>query len=385
MAKKKLKRKVRSKYKYTLVKNNDKSYRKRLGIYFSFNLRLFIYIILFIMFFGLGIYFVINSMNIVKKEKVYYKSDGNVDYSVCLNKNEFYEDKCLGKNMSYVASLIHDIPLKFHYQYSVSGSSKIDGGLEYEIIGKLVIVDSDSNASYFEKNYTLLERSGDLVKRDGDNYVFDKDISIDYEYYNAIATKFKSQYGVNVNSYLDIYLVTYNKVDSKYSIPSSELISLRIPLSQKAIQIKLDSKELHNNYEYVLTNKSFNISNGIYILFGSICVVLAIVYIIVVMRMLSLLKIKKSKYDIIVNKILREYDRLVVETSTLPDMSKYNILKINSFEELLDVRDNLRLPIMYYVVVKHQKAHFYILQDSNLYLHTLKAVDLDEKFNNEKK
>ena len=37
MVKKKLKRKVRGKYKYTLVKNNDKSYRKRLGIYFSFN------------------------------------------------------------------------------------------------------------------------------------------------------------------------------------------------------------------------------------------------------------------------------------------------------------------------------------------------------------
>lgn len=87
MAKKKFKRKVRGKYKYTLVKNNDKSYRKRLGIYFSFNLRLFIYIILFIMFFGLGIYFVTNSMNIVKKEMVYYKADGNVDYSVCLNKN----------------------------------------------------------------------------------------------------------------------------------------------------------------------------------------------------------------------------------------------------------------------------------------------------------
>ena len=52
MAKKKLKRKVRGKYKYTLVKNNDKSYKKRLGIYFSFNLRLFIYIIYYVFWVG---------------------------------------------------------------------------------------------------------------------------------------------------------------------------------------------------------------------------------------------------------------------------------------------------------------------------------------------
>lgn len=112
--------------------------------------------------------------------------------------------------MSYVASLIHDIPLKFHYQYSVSGSSKIDGGLEYEIIGKLVIVDSDSNASYFEKNYTLLERNGDLVKRDGDNYVFDKDISIDYEYYVVVKHQ-KAHFYILQDS--NLYLYTLKAVD----------------------------------------------------------------------------------------------------------------------------------------------------------------------------
>ena len=386
MTKKKLRRKIRNN-KVVLVKNNEVKGKKngRSRFYFSYNLRLFIYVVLFLVFFGLGIYFIYNSTDVVEKEKVYYKSDGNVVYSVCLNKNEFYEDKCLDKNMSYIASLIHDIPLKFHYQYTVGTSSPLDGGLEYEIVAKLVIADSDSNSSYYEKKYTLLERTSDLVNKESNYYTLDKDISIDYEYYNAIATKFKSQYGVNVNSYLDVYLVTYNKIEHKYNVPSSELISLRIPLSQKAIQIKLDSKELHNDYEQVLTNSSFDVSNGIYVLFGVVFVIVAIICMIYVIKMLNLIKAKKSRYDIIVNKILREYDRLIAETSTLPDMSKYNILKINSFDELLDVRDNLRLPIMYYVVVKHQKAHFYILQDSNLYLYTLKAVDLEKARNNEKK
>lgn len=68
-----------------------------------------------------------------------------------------------------------------------------------------------------------------------------------------------------------------------------------------------------------------------------------------------------------------------METSTFPILENYNILKINNFNELIDVRDNLRLPIMYYEVVKHEKAHFYILHENNLYLYTLKNIDIKNK------
>ena len=87
----------------------------------------------------------------------------------------------------------------------------------------------------------------------------------------------------------------------------------------------------------------------------------------------------KTSYDKFVNKILKEYDRLVAETKSLPLFEKYNVMEINSFNELLDVRDNLKLPIMYYNVTAHQKAYFYIVYHDNLYLYTVKASDLSEK------
>ena len=49
-----------------------------------------------------------------------------------------------------------------------------------------------------------------------------------------------------------------------------------------------------------------------------------------------------SKYDKYINKLLREYDRLIVDTSTKPNVNDYNVLNIKSFSELVDVRDNLR-------------------------------------------
>ena len=55
------------------------------------------------------------------------------------------------------------------------------------------------------------------------------------------------------------------------------------------------------------------------------------------------------------------------------------MIKISKFEELLDVRDNLKLPIMYYVVTKHTKCCFYIKHNDDLYLLTIKSVDLEQK------
>ena len=35
---------------------------------------------------------------------------------------------------------------------------------------------------------------------------------------------------------------------------------------------------------------------------------------------------KLSKYDKYINKLLREYDRLIVDTSTKPNVNDYNVL-----------------------------------------------------------
>ena len=80
---------------------------------------------------------------------------------------------------------------------------------------------------------------------------------------------------------------------------------------------------------------------------------------------------KISKYDKLINKILKEYDRLIVETSTSIDFNDYNIFVIESFNELVDVRDNLQLPIMFLNLKDQGLAQFYVLQDNNLYLYTI--------------
>lgn len=354
-----------------------KSKKKKLRLkrfHISFQKRICFCITFFIISLLFGITFIVYSLNVERNEEFYFKEYGDVSYTVCLFKNDFFDNDCLNSNMSYVASLIKNIPLNFSYQFD---SNKFDviNNIEYEIKANLVISNSDTLTKYYEKEYVLVNRTSEDVFN-AKTFKISKDIDIDYKYYNEIANKFKSEFGVNSDSYLEVYMTVYNNVNSDYSVNNLGKISVNIPLSLKAIEIKLDTQGINKIQNDVITTKYFTINNLIRFVCGVLLLVFSIYYFISIILLLLPFRNKKNKYDILLKKYMKEYDRLIVDTSTLPKFSMYNILKVKSFEELLDVRDNLRLPIMFFEIKKHEKAHFYILHNNNLYLFTLKAVDL---------
>ena len=61
------------------------------------------------------------------------------------------------------------------------------------------------------------------------------------------------------------------------------------------------------------------------------------------------------------------------------NLTDYNVIEVSKFTELLDVRDNLKMPINYYNIAKHEKGIFYIKNNDDIYLLTLKNVDLKGK------
>ncbi len=364
-----------------VLKNKKKKLRlKRFHI--SFGNRLLFYSIMFFGTFFLGFYFIGSSLNYVHEEKVFFKETGNTDYTICLNKNDTFEEECLEKNSSYnyVASLINDITVKFNYSF---GGNKvfIEKPLKYKIVGKLVIKNKENSYIYSEKEYVLKSETDDNVLLTGLYYNIDDSVKIDYSYYNNIANQFKSDYGVDIDSYLDVSFITYNEVDSKYGVANTSNFGVKIPLTLKSI--KIDTTSLNNESEQNIINEYLNVKDWITLICGSLLFTFSIYYFLQFIILLSKLCTKKNIYDKTLNKYMKEYDRLIVETKSLPVFSDYNMLKINSFEELLDVRDNLRLPIMYFNVISHQKAYFYILHENNLYVYTFKEVDLvNEEKNN---
>ena len=374
--------KITKDVRYTKSRKNSKNIKKE-----KFLLKLFLCAFFFGLFVILGFKFITNALSTNSDEKLHFQEKGNVKYSVCLKDNDFFEDECLDSNMSYVASLIKNISLDFNYQFN-GNYDNLASSIDYEIRAKLIIENKDTKTKYYEKDYVLVPKTTDSVQNSGTLYNLDKKVNIDYEYYNNIATNFKSQYGVDSQSYLEVYLNTYNNVNPKYKdIPANAQISVRIPLSQKAIEINFNTQEINIDIEKYIISKAVIINDYQKLIAGIISLFLSLLFLSFTIVIIKRYTKKLSKYDKFINKILKEYDRLIVETATFPDEKGYNVLIINNFNELVDVRDNLRSPIMFYNVKDHKISKFYILNDNNLYLYIVNSKDInggDKKYETKK-
>jgi len=365
---------VVEKFKYikdTLVnKNGDK--------YISYNSRVARVGVLLLMFFGLTIFFILKSFSMTSGDSINYVEKSNLDYQVYLKENSFYETDHLGKDMLYVASLIDHINVAFDYNFTVD--KQLDFNLTYDIIGKLTIADNSEKNIYFEKEYVLLEPVTETISN-GSAHNINRNINIDYNYYNSLANNFRTSYGLDTSSNLIVYFRVKQDngtADSQYPLHSASEMSVNIPLSERSVNIRLDYNEV-NDSKQIISTEHLALTNYAFVILAIISFIAMIYFAIKLTRLIRYMIVKKSNYDKFVSKVLKEYDRLIVETTTAPVINDdIDVVKVNKFQELLDVRDNLKLPIKYYVVNKHQKCYFFISYEKELYLLTIKEVDLEE-------
>ena len=339
----------------------------------------FIYFVVFIVSVSLGTLLLKNSFFFRKDKVVNYTEKSNLDYKVYLKENDFYEDEYLGKDMLYVATLIDKIAVDFDYNFNSEANQDIE--FTYSIIANLSITNPTGTKSFFEKKYPLVEEKKINLKN-GTSQLISEKIKLDYPYYNTLANSFKSQYGVDSESKLTVYMVINksSSSDNAVIIGSSSVMNVSVPLSERAVDIRLDYKEINETSSIIQKD---NITIKDYIPFGLACGLLlaSLIMAVNIVRTLAKMIHKKSIYDRYVSKLLKEYDRLIAESSTLMSFKEKEIINIKKFTELLDIHDNLQLPIMYYEVTPHDLCYFYINHENVVYLLELSSEELESENN----
>lgn len=351
--------------------------------YYSFSMRVVLNILLVLVLVYALVYFSIMSFSITKRQYINYTEKSDIDYKIYLKDNNFYDDEYLGKGMAYVASLIDNIHINYKYHFNADQKSNIN--VKYAVKAKLVIA-SQSNANvFFEKEYDL---SKEVVEDVMDKYGYSiskDDVVIDYNYYNKLANDFKSRYAVNTNSRLEVslYVTEKSKPNNIYDLSNTNKVTLVIPLSEREVNISFDNKNV-NVEKQLISNPAFIVKDTKLAIVSGVLAVLLFISIISLMKKLSLTSSETSKYDKYVNRLLRGYDRLIINIKNKPNSEEYNIIKVERFEELIDVRDNTSQPINYFVVTPHQKCEFFVINKNNLYTYVVKASDFDGDSNNGK-
>ncbi|MDD5980461.1 MAG: DUF5305 family protein [bacterium] len=333
-------------------------------------------ILTFILFIILSFLCFEKSIIIQKEQNVIYEESGSPNYKIYLKDNDYYKQNYLDKDMSYIANLINYISINYNYKFI--SDTELNGEYYYKIVADLEIRNPKNNSLFYIERYDLSEEKIFPIKNEKE-YIINETVDINYGYYNAIANNFEASYGVDTESNLIVSLELHRRIDgtlvSNSDINCDEKINLIIPLSEKTINLKAESLE-YKNKNVVVSLNHYKIDDIRFLILALLFLGLALTVFIYLTTKTMQLNSKMNSYDKMLRKILRQYDRLIVNVNTMPNFKENNTIEVDSFYELLDAKDNIHNAIFYYEVTPHQKCYFYINNDNNFIVYTLKNSDL---------
>ncbi len=345
--------------------------------YVSYNQRLIANILLIVIFSILTIVLLVSSITIKSRSSVLYKQTSNLDYKVYLKENNYYDEPYLNKNMQYIASLIDNIDVSFNYNFNIN--QNINYTYMYYIKSDVLVMDSKDESKVIYKKSDKLTEPDYFTMDNSNGFSINKDIKIDYSKYNDLVKSFKNSYAISADSNLVLSLcieIKDEKGNIIKSIDSSDTMKLTIPLTEQMINIGMDYKEV-NNSDNIKVYKDFSIQNSILFALSLLSLIILVVVVIRLLLFIRKTTSKKSIYDITLSKILKEYDRVIVNSRKMIDINGA-VVDVDSFNELLDVRDNIEKPIIFHEIHKREKSIFIVKTENETYRYTLKLVDLEK-------
>ncbi|MBQ4121222.1 MAG: hypothetical protein IJD35_04320 [Clostridia bacterium] len=310
---------------------------------------------------------------------VYFQENGSVVYHAYLNDNEYYEEERLNGGHAYVSSLIQKMDAAFTYRVQMDADD-VTYRYQYRVDSRLVILDRNSGAPIYNPVETILGPTVSTYR--GKTLTIDPIVSIDYVHYNDKAKAFIENYHLkdvsaqlNVTMYVDIV-----GMSEKFAQDSEGqyYVQVMIPLNQDIIKPQTTST-IPQGAQTVLANPHTNktvfkaLATYFGILDGIALAVLA--YYILTTRD------EHIDYERKVQRLVSSYKSFIQKINTAFDSTGYQVLAVDTFREMLEIRDTLQLPILMFENEDKTRSEFMIPTNTNLlYVFDIKVDHYDELY-----
>ena len=321
-------------------------------------------------FFGIGAYY-----NRNRAKYAAYKESSNINYVVSLKDNNYFEEDYLEKDQTYISTLIKNISALFEYKLSFKDKI-VDYHYSYYIESVVNVKEKTSFSSLYNKTETILDT---ITQSTSANQLeIQENVEIDYNKYNDLMQGFVNVYDLDeVESTLTInmHVVVLGECqDFSENQYEKSVISLSIPLTTKTVEIELSNNLVNteNRIELCESCKKCFIP----LIFASICFIFALSLTIYLLRFAISTRTPEIKYYKDLNKIKFNYGSYIQVLDSKLDLTKYEVLKVNSFNDLLEIRDTIRQPILLSEDKEKNRASFITFLNANsLYAFTLSVND----------
>ena len=315
------------------------------------------------------------SIQLNKAYYIGYKESGYIDYKVFLKENEFYGSSYLGKDQSYVASLIDNIITDFNYEIELEADD-VNYEYSYSIKSYLEVLDDSSKAPIYNPEQTLVEVN-DARQNSSNRLSINEILVINYDEYNDLANRFIEAYGLtnttnNIVIKLEVDVLSDCKAFVGGNAADTYYSELRIPLTTQTVNVKMTSTVPAAETRMIACTRGIGSE-----VFKTTAIVLGVIDIFAVLFLIVFIYLTRTPditYTARVKKILSQYKSYIQKINNLFETHGYQVIFVDTFDEMLEIRDTIQAPILMYENEDKTCTKFMIPTDSKLlYLYEIKV------------
>lgn len=309
-----------------------------------------------------------------------YNINRNVTYKVNLVENNYFEKSILEMDKTYVSSLVDKINMDF--TYSLSGNKKAKTKYSYQIVAVTTAkysstdvntdgnTDGNTDETIWSKQYLIVEPKE--IEVESSNFIIKENFDLDFATYNNQVKEFKQKLRLPIVADLQIKLIV--KSDSEIpgvdnNIVETSIMNVKMDLAQDVFKIEkqFENADSKSVLETTQTNKKVN---KLAFTIGCTLVISAIMIMLDLIRK-SIKFSKKTDYAIALNRILKNYGDIVAEIVSPVEIDNLNVIEVKNFDQLLDIEEEIRMPILFYETIEGEQGEFIIICDNMAYRYVI--------------
>lgn len=303
-----------------------------------------------------------------------YSTSNNANYRINLVENDFYENSFAGTGDLLPSSFVKNIEIDF--ASVLSPSQTVSMNYSYDIVAEIVARAAEANsndegqsssASVWTKQYVLKEN---VSGTSPNGYSLLDTVTVDYNFYNDYLNKYKLFAAIPVDATLNVTMrIKSSGVFNGSNLEENNNVTVSIPLSTSTLRVSTAGT---GDSPKALTNTSTVEGENNYVLLVIGIVIFAVSGFVTFKLLVGLRKMTEDHSLIIkLNKITRDYDQIVIEVESLPDMTGMSEVRVSGFKDMIDIQKELHVPILYSKSEILEENTFYIINQNQAYKYVL--------------
>ena len=303
-----------------------------------------------------------------------YNVQNGAKYKIYLKKNDFYESPYLGMGELVPAPFIDYVEIDF--SSAVQAPKSLNYNYSYKVTGDLSATytggEEDKKGTIWSKKYNLAKSDNKIDS--GTSIAMNQKVKIKYDTYNAYVNRYKLKASVPMDAFLTVTFtasVTSDVEGSDSKLNENITQSVKIPLSVATVQVtKQDGNggsKMISNVEKIAASKNY-----VLLLFSGVLMVCSGF---VTIKLLIDLKKMTENHSVLfkLNKILKDHDQVIVEVDSVPKIKRATKIEIKKFKDMIDIQQELHLPILYYKAEDIADSAFFIIHGNHIYKYMINS------------